>query len=162
MRGANLIGLGLWLLLLVASGCSRKITSGVTTIVRDSLIVKEVPRIVEKFIPGQTVFVKEYIECDSTTNKPKPKNISASNGKAKVTVSVKADGTLTASGGCDSLKALIEVRDKEIEHIRSTNTTKDNIRYEHEPYWFDIAARWISSIVILAIAALLIYYKTFK
>lgn len=142
---ALIIGLGI----LVVVGCGRKAVPTTTTEIRDSIIVKEVPRVVEVPVPGETVTVTEYIECDSVTNKPKPKKINARSGKAVMNIDVKADGSITGSGGCDSLKALIQTADKLIERYRSAQKTEVKIEYVHQPYWYDIAARWIACIALV-------------
>ncbi len=147
-----LIGLGLVILVV---GCGRKAVPSTTTEIRDSIIVKEIPRIVEVPVPGETVMVTEYIECDSVTNKPKPKKMNARSGKAVMNIDVKADGSITGLGGCDSLKALVETADRLIERYRSAQKTEVKIEYEHQPYWYDIAARWIAGITLLFVLLVL-------
>lgn len=155
MRGI-FIGLGLVLLLVVA-GCNRKIVSSTTTKVRDSLIVKEVPRIVTVTIPGDTVTVKEYIECDSITNKPKPKEFKSGNGRAKVSVMIADDGSLTATGGCDSLQRAIEVRDKIIEKFHSEEKNELKTVVEYKTRGIDKFCRWFTAISIILIVAYIFY-----
>jgi hypothetical protein len=159
MRG-TIIGLGLVLLLVVA-GCSRKITSTTTSKVSDSLSVKIVPRFITVNVPGETVTVKEYIECDSLTNKPKPKEFKAATGRAKVTVSVKADGELIATGGCDSLKLQLEARDSIIYHLRreEKETVREKVVYETRP--IDKFCRPFTGIALLLITGF-IFYKLNK
>ena len=133
-------------LLIAFASCSKKLTTTIT-VVKDSIIVKEVPRLVEVKIPGDTVTVTEYIECDSLTNKPKPKKIQATTGRAFTSDEVKADGTLTATGGCDSLSQLIEVKDREISRLRSEKTDTHTTQIVHKPTGFDIFLRWLFGIL---------------
>lgn len=144
MRSIFFIVVGL-LMIMVGVGCSRRTVPSTTT-VKDSLIVKEVPRLVEVKVPGDTVTVTDYIECDSTTNKPKPKNIRASNGKAHVSVAVADDGKLTAFGGCDSLKAVISALDREVYHLRYEHKTEPVIIYR--VHWYDKVCRWIAGLTV--------------
>jgi hypothetical protein len=129
------------------ASCSKKLTT-TTTVVKDSIIVKEVPRMVEVFVPGATVTVKEYIECDSLTNKPKPKKIQAQTGKAFTSVEVKADGTLTAIGGCDSLQHLVQVLDKEVFRLRYEKKDSVLTKIEYRTRCIDKFCRWFTGISI--------------
>jgi hypothetical protein len=157
-----LIGLGLLILLVV--GCSPRAVPSTTTdtktVVRDSIIVKEVPRIVEVKVPGETVVVKEFIECDSTTNKPKPKVIKARHGNAFVKVKIESDGSATATGGCDSLQALVEVKDKEILHLKEKLTekskTETKVITQKKTRTIDIFCRCFTGIVLSIILLVLI------
>lgn len=132
------------------SSCCKKFTT-TTTIVKDSVIVKEVPRLVEVPVPGDTVKIIDVIECDSLTNKPKPKKIQATTGRAFTSVEVKADGTLTATGGCDSLLQVIEVMDREITRMRSETTETETTQIAYRATTFDIFLRWLFGIVIAAV-----------
>lgn len=151
-------GLGLGLLLVVA-GCGRKVTPSITTEVKDSTYVLEVPRLVTVDIPGRTVKVKEFIRCDSTTNKPIPIRLSAS-GKtgARQEVEIDSNGLLTATGGCDSLKAVVEARDKQIYRLRQEKTKQTIVVKEFITRPIDKACRVISMIV----GGVLIGYTFFK
>lgn len=151
MRNFIHIGLGLMVLLLLVVGCSRKDTASTSTIVLDCTYVKEVPRFVEVKIPGNTVEVTRWIECDSNTNKPKPFITKKKSGRATVTVEVKATGEMNTTSTCDSLNEKIKVLDKEIFRLRHEKKTETKIVYEHDPYWFDIASRWIAGVTVLAV-----------
>lgn len=155
MRGIFLIVLGLVLLLVVA-GCSRKAAPSTSVEITDSTITKEVPRIIEVHVPGDTVIIQEYIECDSLTNKPKPKKLSASHARAFVSVSIDSTGMLEASGGCDSLRKEIEVMDKEIFRLRHEKKTITAVEYKTRG--IDIFCRWFTGIAIV----LLIIYVILK
>jgi hypothetical protein len=115
-------------ILVVVVGCSSRVAPSTTTdtktIVRDSIITREVPRIVTVKVPGEKVVVKEYIDCDSSTNKVKPKTIRARSHSAIVDVTFSSDGSVTASGGCDSLQAVVTAMDKTIYHLKHQSTEK--------------------------------------
>lgn len=143
-------GLGL-VLLLVVVGCSRKAVPSITTEVRDSIIVKEVPRLVEVPVPGATVTVREYIECDSTTNKPKPKRIEGSNGRANVRTEIKADGSFESTGGCDSLLVLVEAMDTEIRHLHSEKSKEVQVVTEYKTRGIDTFCRWFTCIAVVLV-----------
>jgi hypothetical protein len=136
--------------LLIISSCSRKITT-TQTIVKDSVYVKEVPRLIEVRLPGDTVTIIDYIECDSIKHTPKPKKIQARHGKAFTSVEVKANGTLTATGGCDSLTAVIQAMDKEIFKLRHEQTKTVETKIVRKPTQFDIFLRWGFGIIVLVI-----------
>ena len=156
MRGTSIILFSALLLMLCA--CSKQVTTSSTSEVSDSTYVREVPRLVEVFIPGDTVTLTQWIECDSATNKPKPSYAEASEGKAFLKVKVDKTGKLTASGGCDSLKRLVKTMDKEIFRLRHEKkfVTKTVTKIEYRTRWYDKAARVFS---ILVIIALIIYLK---
>lgn len=140
--------------IVVLFGCSRKTvsTTSVTT-VKDSTYVKEVPREVEIIIERDTVTVTEYIECDSVTNKPKPMKIKKSSTRASIDINISADGKLIATSECDSLNALIEVRDREIHRLtqKETKETTTTVKGRIIPWW-----GWMLFGFLLGIIAMLI------
>lgn len=137
-------------------GCSKKIATSTTLEVTDSTYVKEVPRFVEVKVPGDTITLTEYIECDSVTNKPKPAEFKASGSRAYVSAKVKANGELTVTGGCDSLKHVVELMDKEIFRLRHEKKEVVKVVTVFKAAWYDIAARWVS---VLTIIGFFIYLK---
>lgn len=141
------------LALFMVVGCSRKAVPA-TIEVRDSIRTEIKYRDVPVPVPGEKVKVIEYIECDSVTNKPKPVSIKAKGKKAFVNVTIDKQGKLEATGGCDSLVAIIQAQDKEIFQLRHRREVK--IQKVHEPRWYDIAARWISLFTLLGILLLIL------
>jgi len=154
----KLIGLGLVLLLVVA-GCSRKVVSSTTSKVTDSTHVSEVSRMVDINLPGRKVDVTLLVECDSATRKPKPKEIEATDGGGFVHVNIDSNGVLTASGGCDSLKAELEVKDRIIDHFRKEETqeTKTETVVQYKTYSIDKFCRPFTGVSILVIVGYVIY-----
>lgn len=142
-------------LLLVVVGCSRKAAPSTTTEVTDSIHVREVPRFFEVKIPGDTVTVVEYIECDSVTNKPKPFTIKSKSKRASIVVNVDKNGLLTSTGVCDSLQQVIQAMDKEIFRLRIEKSKKVVPAYITRD--IDKACRWIAGIVLL-----FGFYKVFR
>jgi hypothetical protein len=166
MRGTCI--LVLFLVLVVLAGCSRRVApsnnsaSEVKTIVRDSIIEREVPRIVHVNVPGEKVVVKEYVQCDSLTNKVKPKTIKARSKSAFVDVTFQEDGSVTAEGGCDSLKAALIAKDRELFHykqqmiLNSKKSEKTIAIYKTRKV--DIFCRGFTALV-LAFLLLVLYNK---
>lgn len=142
-------------LLLVAVGCSRKALPSATAEVHDStrVIVKE--REVKVSVPGERVTVHDTIPCDQATGKTRPKEISASSDGAFVKASIKSDGSITLTGGCDSLQAVMKAKDSLIFRLRTEKITET--KFEHEPYWYDMAARWISGVTIILVTGYALY-----
>jgi hypothetical protein len=159
MRGIFLLGLGL--VLLVWVGCGRKITASSTTEVKDSTYIKEVPRLVSFTSPASKVMVKEFIKCDPRTNKPIPTKISGRNGQANEEIDIDSTGLLTGTAQCDSLKGVIEVKDKEIYHLRQQKETTTKVVTEFKTRSIDSFCRWFTGIgIVIAIA--LIFNKLKK
>jgi len=150
-------GLGLVLLLVVVA-CGRKAVPSITTEVRDSIVIKEVPRLVEVKVPGETVIVRETVECDSTTNKPKPKRIEAASGRAKALVDIKADGSAEVMGGCDDYLTTIAAMDTEIRQLRTEKSKEVRVVTQYKTRGIDIFCRWFTCIVVV----LVICYFSFR
>lgn len=153
----KLFHIGLMVLLLMVVGCGRKVTPSTSTIVKDSIYVKEVPRYVEVKIPGDTVTITEVIECDSVTNKPKAFERKEKSGRATLKVELTDQGQLTATSECDSLLEVIKVLDKEIFHLKHESKKETIVVTEYKTRWFDIAARWIAGIVMLATVGFVVF-----
>ena len=155
MLSLRLLLLTGWVLLIVA-GCSRK-TMTSTSEVRDSTVIKYVPRLVEVKVPGDTVTIKELIECDELTNKPKPFLRKSKTAKAKVSVAIDKRGMLTATGGCDSLKTVVQTMDKEIFRLRHESKTQTETKIEYKTRTIDKWARTICLIEVIALAGYIFY-----
>jgi len=157
MRGI-FTGLGLMILVVVV-GCSSRVVPSITTdtktIVRDSIVTREIPRFIEVKVPGEKVVVKEYIKCDSITNKVKPKTIRARSESAIVDVTFSSDGSVTATGGCDSLNAVVTAMDKEIFHLKHELTVESK-EVVYKTRGIDIFCRWFAGIVILFLLVVVI------
>jgi hypothetical protein len=150
MIGKNKILLLLVGALLLVAGCSRKAIT-TTTEVKDSIVTRYVPRLVEVKVPGDTVAIYEYLECDSVTNKPKPFSAKAKSKKAHVAVVIDSTGKLSATGGCDSLKALLKAMDKELFHYR--HEKKEEVIPQFKTRKIDVILRWIAITYLLLTVA---------
>jgi hypothetical protein len=117
-------------LLLVAVGCSRKAAPSVTAEVMDSTFMAETARTVEVRVPGDTVEILKYIECDSNTNKPKPFIVEKKKGRATSRIEVKATGQLVDKCTCDSLRELTKVMDRTIYHLRRESRSETTPIYQ--------------------------------
>lgn len=148
-------------LLLVVDGCSRKGVPSTTTEVSDSVLVKEVTRFIPVVIPGETVNLTGLIECDSVTNKPKP-FAGRAEGKhgALVAVTIDHSGQLNATGGFDSLKKVVEAKDKEIYRLRTEKTKTVVPVYRRTD--FDTFCRWyFASTATIVIVIIFLKLKHF-
>lgn len=156
MRGISFMVLGLVLLMVVA-GCARKVTSSSTSEVKDSTYVKETPR---KFMiarPAIKVTETVQIECDSVTNKPIPTKLDSHSGGANVKVVIDGSGLLTAEGGCDSLRQVVELMDREIFHLRHEKKTETKVVPVYQIKGIDRFCRWFTGIAILVLMAFSFY-----
>lgn len=137
--------------LFVAASCSKKTVTTITD-VTDSTIVKETVRMDTIHIKGDTVVLKEFIECDSNTNKPKPFKVRGRSGRASSTIEVKEDGSLHVESVCDSLQKLIASKDKEIFRLRKEKKTVTIVK---EPskfrQWIDYTCRILAALFVLYI-----------
>lgn len=127
---------------------SCRSTTTITNESLDSTFMSETIRRDTVYIKGDSVVMAGVIiECDSVTNLPKPIAIRRSTSRAKVSVVVDRTGKLTATGGCDSLQAIIEARDKEIYRLRTRLTTVTKPP-EYKTRWIDKACRFFTALVI--------------
>jgi len=153
-------------LLLVVSGCSRKVTSTATdstTDVLDSTHVELKPRSEKLIFPGKSAIALKQIHVDST-GKILPIHIKAKNENAFVDVTVDEDGIVTAKGGCDSLEMVVQLMDKEIfrlkrSQLKITKTVTITIT-KYKTHGFDIFCRCFFFFVLLG--AVLFAYLKFK
>lgn len=165
MRGIFIAMFGLMILVVVA-GCSSRVvpstsTSETKTIVKDSIVVKEVPRIDTVHIPGEKIVVTEYIECDSVTNKPKAKSIKAQGTRTNLSVVLRTDGSMVATAGCDSLQAVVTAMDKEIFHLKheSKTSNKEVVKTQliYRTRKIDIFCRWFTGLALSFLLIVIIY-----
>ncbi len=143
-------------LLLLVVGCSRKVAPSITIAEKekDSSHTEIRYRDVPVPVPGEKVIVHDTIDCDKVTNKPKATHIKAKSGKSFVDVDIHNDGSVTASGGCDSLKLIIQAKDSVIAQYHTTafNKTETKVVTEYINHWYDAYCRGISILVLLTIA----------
>lgn len=128
-------------------GCSRKAAPATTTVVVDSTRVEIRYRDVPVPVPGETVTIIEQIECDSLTNKPKPKEFKAKGTKAVVTGKIDEQGNLNVTGGCDSLTAIIQAMDSLIFRLKHEKKTIEEKEYVTRN--IDKFCRWFTGIALL-------------
>ena len=133
------------------SACSKKITS-TTSSVRDSIIIREIVRYDTVRVKADTIRVKQIIECDSVTNKPKPFKIKEHSGRAKATVEVKSNGELTVTASCDSLELVVQTLDREVFRLRHEQKQSTTIKQPSKfKIWIDYSAYALALIFILYI-----------
>lgn len=139
------------ILILSLSACSKKIST-TTSSVRDSTVIREIIKHDTVHVKADTITIKQMIECDSVTNKPKPFKIKEHSGRAKATVEVKTNGELTVIASCDSLELVVQTMDREIFRLRhekkETTILKQPSKFK---IWIDYTAYFLSILLILYI-----------
>ncbi|NOS94540.1 MAG: hypothetical protein HOP30_21725 [Cyclobacteriaceae bacterium] len=154
-----------FLILVVVAGCSRKVAPSSSTEVtskKDSIVYKEVIKEVEVPVPGETVTLTKYIECDSVTNKPKPFHFAVKSGKAKADVVIDEKGEMNVVAGCDSTLAKVAVLEKQIERYQKESKSKSETIPEFKTRRVDIFCRWWTSATLFLLLAVFIYKLKFK
>lgn len=138
--------------ILLLFSCSKKVTTTNTELF-DSTFVKETIKFDTVFIAGDTIRLKEWIECDSVTNNPIPFKAAGRSGRASVKVTVSRSGDLVVTSVCDSLAKVIEVMDREIFRLRSEKKTITVIQQPSRwKIWFDVTCRIMAAILLIVIA----------
>jgi hypothetical protein len=160
-----------FVVLLLTASCGRRITPTATITTdtqtkidrKDSIWVDSIITVHDTItIKGDSVFIRKYIHCDSL-NHIKPFEEKKKVGNASLDVVIDQNGKLTATASCDSLQRIIEEQKQLIHQLHSEKTTitktteKKTPVITHEPYWYDIACRWIAGIVLLIIIVFVIY-----
>ncbi len=138
------------LLMLLAGCCPKVVQMGADRI--DSVRVVERERIDTVFFPGEMLTIDMEIECDSVTNKPKPATFSKQQGGARTTITVDDQGRLQGRAGCDSLAAVVKLKDIEIFRLQKEKTASV-VEVAKPTPWYDMMCRWIAGIVVLLTAA---------
>jgi hypothetical protein len=159
IKSLNILCSGLMMvLLIVVAGCSRKVVSSTASEVTDSIHVVEKTRDVLVHVPGDTVRIDRWIECDSVTNKPKP-FIETKRGhkQASITTEMKSDGELISTATCDSLNEIITAKDKEIFELRTNNTAKTEQTIQYKKRGFDTFTNWYFAITALGLIAFIFH-----
>jgi len=130
----------------------RSVAPQVATNTMDSTMVEVRERVDTVYLAGEIVELPPIvIECDSTTNKPKPfktkkvgKNVSASANLKNGVLTVKCmeDSLMVVTKKLDSIVFRLRHEDKTI-------TLPPVVT--HEPWWFDVAFRWWALLTTLYI-----------
>lgn len=137
--------------LIAVMGCTKRITS-TNTVVKDSTIVKETIRLDTIHIKGDTVRIKERIECDSITNKPKPFRMRDRSGRASAVIEVNHAGELTVEAACDSLEKVVQLLDREIFRLRQEKKVITVIEQPSKfKQWLDYSCRILAVVFLLYI-----------
>lgn len=163
----KLLSLCVCLVVVCLMACSRKgLPQAGTTSRADSSHVKKdstwsVKEIVYDtiFLPGDSVEVQVLIECDKATNKPKDITIGANGNNSKMVMTLR-NGILNVKSKYDSAMKIVAHQKETIHHLQQELTRVNNEKSEtiikevYLTHWYDIAARWISLIVIIIIILL--------
>jgi len=127
-----------------------------TTVKKDSTWTETITEYDTIYLPGDSVMIVAWIECDSITNKAKDFEIKVDGKNLQLVLSLK-NGMLNALSKYDSSKHII-AKQKELIHTLSETITKLNhekeevkIVTEYKTHWYDIAARWLAVIFIILI-----------
>jgi hypothetical protein len=134
-----------------------------TTVQTDSTWTKETNRPQVIFLPGDTVRIEKFIECDKVTNKPKDMNAKLRGKNSELDVSLK-NGILKITSKYDSAIRVINTKDKEIHTLRKTiievnsKEKEVQIKIEYKTHWYDPYCRG----TVLALIVALITYLILK
>jgi len=119
----------------------------------DSTMVEVRERVDTLWMDGEILEIPVYIECDSTTNKPKPMSIKKAGKNLSVNIGLDGKGLLKVKCKEDSLMEVVRQKDSIVNHLR---TEKTIIQLPpvvtHTPYWFDVLFRWWALITALILA----------
>lgn len=140
------------LLMLLAGCCPKVVQMGTDRI--DSVRVVERERIDTVFFAGEMLTVDWVIECDSITNKPVPSSFHKKDGRASANLTIDDQGRLQGRAGCDSLAAVVKLKDIEIYRLRRELVTAE---VPMPTPWYDMMCRWIAGIAVLMTAAKLYF-----
>ncbi|HMG90761.1 MAG TPA: hypothetical protein VK589_11900 [Chryseolinea sp.] len=140
------------LLLILFFSCSKRVITN-SSDVKDSVHIEYVTREVPVYIPGDTVTTIEWIECDSTTNKPKPLTVKKKSGRATLNLKVKSTGQVIASSSCDSLHKVITTLDKEVFRLKHERKNTFEVKTEFKTRRIDVICRWFTGIALIGMIA---------
>jgi len=132
-----------FIILLLAVAC-RSVAPTTTTKTSDSTMVIVNTRVDTLYLPGEMVELPPiYIECDSTTNRPKPFVQKKSGKNVKLRAGLDRKGLLTINCKEDSLLQITKVLDSTIFRLRSEHKVVVMPPVvTHKPLWFDVMFRW--------------------
>lgn len=147
-------------IILLASCKSPQVTTN--TITKDSVIVREIPRIIE--IPGQTIqspainidslvqLIQSGVKSETITN-----TLSYRDPETELRVGLLIDRLGNISAICEQQEQTIRLLEKEIERLRTVETSTE---IKTEPtFWEQIKHYLLIAIVILGIIALISFLR---
>jgi len=138
-------------LLLVAACKSVAPTTTTNTFDSTKVVVRE--RVDTLWMDGEILEIPVYIECDSTTNNPKPLSIKKAGKNLSVNIGLDGSGLLKVKCKEDSLIQVTKHLDSivfRLRHEDKTITLPPVVT--HTPYWFDVLFRWWALITALILA----------
>lgn len=107
------------------------------------------------YLPGDSIPFVAIVKCDSVTNQPKDIEAVVEGQNGRLMISLKK-GILKVLSERDSLKHLIETKNKVIHHLEEKVITLSNEKQttntvvEYRTHWYDMAARWLACISIIS------------
>jgi len=129
--------------LLFLLACRTAVPPQVATNTFDSTMVEVRERVDTLWMDGEILEIPVYIECDSTTNKPKPMSIKKAGKNVSASASLDKKGLLKIRCKEDSLMMVTRKLDSivfRLRHQDKTITLPPVVT--HTPYWFDVLFRW--------------------
>jgi len=138
--------------LLLAFAC-RSVAPTTTTNTMDSTMVEVRERVDTLWMDGEILEIPVYIECDSTTNKPKPIDIKKAGKNLSVNIGLDGKGLLKVKCKEDSLMMVTRKLDSivfRLRHEDKTITLPPVVT--HTPYWFDVLFRWWALVTAIILA----------
>lgn len=105
---------------LCLSGCSPKITSHTQTIIKDSTVYRVNYKDTTIVVPAYKAELDGLLLTIDTLGRAQLPEVTSRSGRASIKVSVK-DNKLKAEANCDSLELVVQLKQEEIDHLRSEN-----------------------------------------
>jgi len=126
-----------WGMMLACAGCAPRIITQTHTRVKDSVIVREVTRIVS--------VAAEKDSAVLTVRKEERGVFEKKNKRAAVRVEVDSKGNIHAAANCDSVTRLVAVKTLEIERLRTEHTQETTEKTVYKTRGIDKFCRWATA-----------------
>lgn len=145
---------------LFLAGCKSNQPVQHDTTTRDSISYVERYHTDTVSIPGDTITLTAWIECDSITNKPKAVNGRSGSKRGSVSFSVDENGQLKADVILNKYMAEVQRLTKELYRAQQQKELIVEVRTEYKTRRIDIFCRWVTGLGLLT-AALYILKKIY-
>ena len=149
----------LFVLVLASCKCNQVTQRDTTT--RDSISYVERFHTDTVSIPGDTITLTAWIECDSITNKPKPVTGRSGSSRGSATVTVDSSGKLMANVILNQYKAQVQRLSKELFRARQEREVVVEVRTKYKTRTIDIYCRWFTGISLL-VGILWVLWQIYK
>ena len=140
------------LFMLMLAGCKSSQPAQHDTIIRDSISYVERYHTDTVSIPGDTLTLTAWIECDSITNKPKPVNSRSGSSRGSASITIDANGRLQADVILNLYKAQVQRLTKELYRAQQEKELIIEVKTEYKTRRIDIFCRWVAGFSLLIFA----------